>query len=159
MISGRLRSFSVLGRFAVTDDMAVTYHSEPVYTVDLDVLAFIPCMGSLIDLGPIYCATTSGEYLVMEGLKFQFIPAATRLESESLNHAVIANERSVSFLVVDLEYLIALKLAAGRNKDLLHIQIMLDAPRRTIDFSRLEQLLKSHELYIKWQQFRERFGS
>jgi len=155
----------VIGRFAITGGMAVTYHSEPVYTVDLDVLALIPCEGSLIELGPIYeffkqrGATTSAEYLVMEGLKFQFIPAATPLELEGLNHAVIVNERGLSFLVIDLEYLIALKLAAGRNKDLLHIQILLDAPRRTIDFSRLEQILKSHELFIKWQQFRSRFAA
>src|SRR5262245_1579648 len=66
----------VVGRFAITGGMAVTYHSEPVYSDHPDVLAFIPCEGSLIDLGPIFNfftqrgATTAGEYLVLENLKF-----------------------------------------------------------------------------------------
>ena len=154
----------VIGKYAITGGMAVTYHSEPVYTLDLDVLAFIPSGGGLIDLGPIYeffrrhGAITSCEYLEMEGLKFQFIPAATALESGSLKDAVTVSEGGVSFQVVDLEYLIALKLAAGRNKDLLHIQILLDAPRRPIDFTRLEQILKTHDLFNKWLQFRSRFA-
>jgi len=155
---------SIIGKFAITGEMAVTYHSEPIYTVDLDVPAFIPTVSSLIDLGPIYeffkarGASTAGEYLLMEGLKFQFIPAATPLEMESLNNAVQVSEPGVSFRVVDVEYLIALKLAAGRNKDLLHIQILLDAPRRAINFSRLEKILKSHKLFAKWEQFRSRFA-
>src|SRR5262249_16184492 len=133
----------IIGNFAITGGMAITYHSEPVYTLDLDVLAFIPCTSGLINLGPIYeffkarGAATSGQYLLIDGLKFQFIPAATPLESESLECAITATEAEGAFRVIDLEYLIALKLAAGRNKDLLHIQILLDAPRRPVDFSRL----------------------
>jgi hypothetical protein len=155
----------LIGEFAITGGMAVTYHSEPIYTVDLDVLAVIPGDGILIDLAPIFeffkqrGASMSGEYLVMEGMKFQFIPAATSLEAESLRQAVVANERAVSFRVVDLEHLIALKLTAGRNKDLLHIQILLDAPRRPIDFSRLEQILEAYGLFEKWRRFRDRFSS
>jgi hypothetical protein len=156
---------AVIGGFAITGGMAITYHSEPVYTLDLDVLAFIPGKGGLINLGPIYDffsargAAASGEYLLIDGLKFQFIPAATPLESESLHSAITATEQDSSFRIIDLEYLIALKLAAGRNKDLLHIQILLDAPRRPVDFSRLEKILKTHDLSDKWHQFRSRFTS
>ncbi len=155
----------VIGKFAITGGMGVTYHSEPVYTADPDVLAFIPCAGGLIDLGPIYesfrqrGAAAPGEYLVLDGLKFQFIPAATPLESESLSSAVQATERGVSFLVVDIEYLVALKLCAGRAKGLLHIQIVRDAPRRPIDFPRLERILRAHQFSAKWEQFRSRFSS
>jgi len=154
----------VIGKFAITDGMAITYHSEPVYTLDLDVLAFIPSSGGLIDLGPIYeffkgrGAATSGEYLLIDGLKFQFIPAATPLESESLECAITATETEGSFRIIDLEHLIALKLAAGRSKDLLHIQILLDAPRRPVDLPRLEQILKTHALFDKWLKFRSRFS-
>lgn len=156
---------AVIGKFAVTGGMAITYHSEPVYTLDPDVLALIPSSGGLIDLGPIYeffkkrGAATSGEYLLIDGLKFQFIPAATPLESESLDCAITASEQEDSFRVIDIEYLIGLKLAAGRTKDLLHVQVLLDAPRRAIDFSRLEKILKSHDLFARWEQFRSRFSS
>src|SRR5205807_9435466 len=36
-------SAGLIGTFAITGGMAVTYHSEPVYTADLNVLAFIRC--------------------------------------------------------------------------------------------------------------------
>ena len=84
-------------------------------------------------------------------------PPADSTSPARLSLAVL---RVISVMTeAEKEGVIALKLAAGRNKDLLHIQIILDAPRRPIDFSRLEQILKAHELLKKWEKFRSAFSS
>lgn len=147
----------------VTGGMAVIYHSEPVNTVDLDLLCYLPTRGVLLDLEPVYRfflargATMLKEHLVYRGLRFQLIPPEGPLEEESLHTAIHANEQGIPFRVVDMEYLIALKLKTGRERDKSHLSVLLNAPRRPVRQDRLHDILTRHNLLPAWTRWRRTF--
>jgi hypothetical protein len=149
----------IFERYALAGGLAVEYYGAPINTVDADFLVVFPeTAGGLLDPASIFeffrrqGAVPIGEYLVLHGMKFQMIPANSPLDAEALQLASSVSEKAVPFFVVTIEHLIALKLRAGRYKDKLHINHLLDsgvAPDRAT----LSQILKRHNLEDRWRQF------
>jgi len=148
----------VFNRYALAGGLAVEYYGAPINTVDADFLVVFPeTSGGLLDASAYFeyfqrhGAIPVGEYLEFRGLKFQMIPANRELDMESLGAAISVSEKGISFFVVTLEHLIALKLRAWRYKDRLHINHLLDSGVH-LATSRLESILERHQLEQRWQQ-------
>jgi len=148
----------VFSKYALAGGLAVEYYGAPINTVDADFLVVFPeTTSGLLDASVFFeffrrqGAQPAGEYLVLQEAKFQMIPANTSLDGEALATAVSVTEKDISFFIVTLEYLIALKLRAWRYKDRLHINHLLDsgvAPDR----AKLSLILDRHGLTKRWQQ-------
>src|SRR5438477_347033 len=111
----------IFKNYAIAGGFAVEFYGAPINTVDIDFLGVFPeTSGGLLDASIYFDffkaqgAEVSGEYLVLNGLKFQMLPANNGLDAEALQHAVAASEQGVRFFVVTLEHLTAMKLKAWR---------------------------------------------
>jgi hypothetical protein len=149
----------VFNRYALAGGMAVEYYGAPINTVDADFLVMFPeTAGGLLDPSLFFeffrrrGANAAGEYLVLQGLKFQMIPANRPLDTEALQEASVVSERGTQFFIITLEHLIALKLKAWRYKDRLHINHLLDSSV-TLDKAKLAPILERHDLVQRWKQF------
>jgi hypothetical protein len=126
--------------------------------VDADFLVVFPerCSG-LLDPTSLYAffegkgAAHSGKYLVLQGMKFQMIPANSELDREALENAVSVSEHGTPFFIVAPEYLVALKLMAWRYKDRLHVSHLLDSGL-SLDQGRLTRILERQQLRDRWKQ-------
>jgi hypothetical protein len=148
----------IFPNYALAGGLAVEYYGAPINTVDADFLVVFPeSAGGLLDASPFFDffqrqgAQSQGEYLVLRDSKFQMIPANTSLDREALDCAVSVTERNVPFLVVTLEYLIALKVRAWRYKDRLHLNHLLDSGAMP-DSAKLGVILSRHNLANRWQE-------
>ena len=143
-------SSGLIDRYAVGGAWAVTYFSEPVPTEDLDVFCHLPGRGLLLSLTPIYDHLKSLGYLPaegkhadsisIEGVPVQFLVGGA-LVDEALVEAIEVDFLGEPVWMLDLEYLLAIALDVGRTKDLLRIEMMLDATTRPIDRTRLDAIL------------------
>ena len=145
-------------KYAIAGGFAVEFYGAPINTVDIDFLGVFPqSVGGLLDPSVYFDffrskgAETSGEYLVLNGLKFQIIPANQGLDAEALEAAVAVTEAEVQFFVVTLEHLIAMKLKAWRYKDRLHINHLLDSGLSPNE-ARLFSILERYGLESRWAQ-------
>ena len=148
----------LFAKYAIIGGFAVEYYGAPINTMDVDFLGVFPeTPGGLLDPSVFFDffkangAEVSGEYLVMNGLKFQMIPANSGLDAEALEAATAVSEAGVGFFVVTLEHLIALKLKAWRYKDRLHINHLLDCGVNP-NQAELSAILERHGLQNRWAQ-------
>jgi hypothetical protein len=145
-------------RYALAGGLAVEFYGAPINTVDADFLVlFRETDGGLLDASAFFeffrgqGALEVGEHLVFRGSNFQMIPANSDLATEALRTAISVSEKGVPFFVVTIEHLIALKLAAGRYKDRLHISHLLDSGV-TVDGPKLKATLLAFQLEQRWTQ-------
>jgi hypothetical protein len=143
----------VIDRYALAGGFAIIYYGAPIHTVDADLLVVFPTTRTgLLDPGTLFGyfekngADWLDEYLVLNGLKFQLVPANGGLNAEALTTAKPGTE---GFSVVDLEHLIAMKLSANRPKDRLHIEHLLSSGARP-DAGKLEEILRRYGLAERW---------
>lgn len=140
-------------RYALAGGFAIIYYGAPIHTVDADFLVVFPLAASgLLNPSSLFAyferqgAQWDGEHLVLNGLKFQFVPANDGLNAEAL---ATAQETPDGFWVVDLEHLIALKLSANRPKDRLHIEHLLGSGV-VPDAGKLNAILQRYGLNERW---------
>ena len=145
-------------KYALAGGLAVEYYGAPINTVDADFLVVFPqSAGGLLDASVFFeffrrqGASTAGEYLVFQGLKFQMIPANRNLETEALQAARTVSEKGVAFHVVTVEHLVAMKLKAWRYKDRLHISHLLDSGV-VLDTTTFPAILQRYQLDERWKQ-------
>lgn len=148
----------VFARYALIGGVAVAYYGAPINTVDADFLVVFPERSSgLLDPSSLYAffehngAANSGEYLVVQGVKFQMIPANSELDTEALENAARVQERGMPFFIVTPEYLVALKLRAWRYKDRLHLSHLLDSGL-VLNSEQLSRILHRYDLEERWSQ-------
>jgi len=148
----------VFQRYALAGGLAVEYYGAPINTVDADFLVVFPeTTGGLLDPSAFFeffrgqGASAGGEHLILQGLKFQMIPANTPLDNEALQMATSVSEKGIPFFVVTIEHLVALKLRAWRYKDRLHINHLLDSGV-ALDKAKLSAILERHALERRWEQ-------
>ena len=151
-------SQGVFGKYAIAGGFAVEFYGAPINTVDIDFLGVFPeSSGGLLDPSVFFDffkskgAHVSNEHLVLNGLKFQIIPANTSLGSEALHEARPVSEAGTRFYMVTLEHLIAMKLKAWRYKDRLHINHLLDSGAKP-DSALLGSILARYGLQDRWSQ-------
>ena len=136
-------------------------YTEPVATLDADVLDVVPSAEQLDVLAPIYefCAgkgyTLEGESVRVGAWPVQFIPVFSPLTREALEQADTADFDRVPFRVVRADYLAVIALSVGRAKDFARILALLEGGAVTPE--EIAILAQRHGLSDAWTRFTRRF--
>ncbi len=151
----------VILNYAMFGAVAQMRYTEPVATLDADVLVAVPAPERLDVLSGIYefCAARGyrpeGEAIRVGAWPAQFVPAFSPLTHEAMERADVADFEGVPFRVVRADYLAVIALSVGRAKDFARILALLEsgsASRESIG-----SLAVRHGLGDAWSRFQSRF--
>ena len=161
--ANEMERLGLIGKYAIAGSVAVIYFATPVDTDDLDIFFLHGLrVNEIFSMQQIYEHLKSKGFLperftvMMDGVKVQFVPSTGELSNEALEKAEVVTLFGVTTRVIIPEYLIALKLIAGRSKDFIHIIHLMDTSRRQIDFGLLDEILERFGMKERWLQFLER---
>lgn len=157
----RLVDSGVLSAYALFGATAQMRYTEPVATLDADVL-IVPSVEEGLDvLSPIY------EYCAGEGFQpereairvgswpVQFIPVFDSLTREAVDRAETVDFEGEPFRVVRADHLAVIALKAGRPKDFARILALFESESTTP--GSIAELAARHDLLTEWERFRRRF--
>jgi hypothetical protein len=150
-----MQADGVIGLYAIGGAVAAT--------LDVDIFVRLPAMpGSfLLSLSPIYEYLTARghhverEYIVIGNWPVQFLAPSSELELEAISQARETEVEGVRTRVMTAEHLVAIALQTGRAKD--HARIVQFLEQDAVDRDKLRQVLASHELVPKWEQFERKY--
>jgi len=159
-----LKREKLIKDYAIGGAIGVLKWVEPFFTRDLDIF-IIPieeAKEGLINLSPIYeylkkkGCDWKGQWLIIEGVPVDFIPADA-LEKEAVESAQETEYEGAKTKVITPEYLVALLLKAGRDKDIRKIEMLLR--QAEINNEKLNKILLGYGLTEKFGKFKEkRYG-
>ncbi len=156
-----MRAEGVVTSYALFGAVAQMRYTEPMATLDADVLVSVPHPERLDLLAPLYdfCArrgySTDGEAVRVGAWPVQFIPVFSALTEEALAQAEEADIEGVPVRVVSADHLAAIGLSVGRAKDFARVLALLEAGATTAE--RVAALAGRHGLEAAWESFRRRF--
>ncbi len=151
----------VITGYALFGAVAQIRYTDPVATLDADVLVGLPSPERVDVLSPIYafCAekgfVPEGEAVLVGDWPLQFIPVFSPLTREAMEKAEVADFEGVPLRVVAAEYLAVIALGVGRAKDMARILALLESGSVTRDG--IQALASRHGLADAWKRFEERF--
>lgn len=155
-VLNELEHEGVFARYAIGGAMAATFYVEPLLTFDLDVFVAVqPSSNGLITVAPIYDAlrgrgyTDEHECILIEGVPVQFLPAYNALVKEALAHGQEVTYEETTTRVLRPEYLLAISLQTGRDKDRERVRILREQAKLDRDF--LLDVLRRYDLLGKWK--------
>jgi hypothetical protein len=158
-ILNSLEHEGLLNKYALGGAMAATFYVEPVLTFDLGVFVILPKNPEgLMTLEPLYAALRArgyneeGEFVLIEGIPVQFLPAYNPLVEEALAEAQETTYESTPIRVLRAEYLLAIALQTGRNKDRERVRLLLE--QAELDRGYLTGLLRRHDLENKFNDWK-----
>ena len=149
-VLNELEAEGVLGRYAIGGAMGALFYAEPVTTFDLDIFVVLPKSGSgLLTLEPLYEALrqrgyAAGEFVMIEGVPVQFLPAYNPLLEEALAQARPDDLEDVPTRILTVEHLIAIAVQTNRPKDRLRVQVLLKEGNPDLDA--LGDICRRHDL-------------
>jgi len=158
-----LRASGVVINYALFGATAQMRYTEPVATLDADVLIAVPEPDRLDVLEPIYtfCASRGfhpeGEAIRVGAWPVQFIPTFDSLTRDAVEQADTVDFEGEPLRVVRADYLAAIALSTGRAKDFARILALLEAGSVTLE--EIGGLAEKHGLREAWIRFKERFLS
>ena len=158
-----MREAGVISDYALFGAAAQMRYTEPVATLDADVLVNAPGPEGLDKLGPIYqfCATKGyhpeGEAMRVGAWPVQFVPVFSPLTREALEQAETADFEGVPFRVVRAAHLAVIALSVGRAKDFARILALLESG--SVTRQDIASLAARHGLADAWKRFERRFLS
>jgi predicted nucleotidyltransferase len=147
----------VLKEYAIGGAIATIYYTEPFATNDVDIFFIPPEERGLLVLTPFYefCTKrgykTEKEYILIGETPIQFLPAATALEKEAVQHATPVKYKNIQVNILRPEYLIAIFLHVFRLKDREKIIRLLE--QSEINKKLLSDILSRHGLKGKFENF------
>lgn len=156
-----LQSSGLIQGYALFGAMAQMRYTEPVATLDADVLIAVSQPDRLDLLGDIYafCAAKGylpeGEAVRVGAWPVQFVPVFSPLTREAMERAETADFDGVNLRVVGAAHLAAIALSVGRAKDHARVLALLESGSVTRD--ELELLATRHGLAAAWNRFEGRF--
>jgi len=156
-----LQRGGVIQSYALFGATAQMRYTEPVATLDADVLVRLPDPERLDVLSGIYafCArkgySADGEAIRVGGWPTQFVPVFSDLTQEAVDRAETADFDGVALRVVRADHLAVIALSVGRAKDLARILALLESG--SVDGNAIESLAARHGLAAAWQRFEARF--
>lgn len=156
-----MRDSGVIADYALFGAAAQMRYTEPVATLDADVLVEIPSPERLNPLAGIYrfCAEKGyqpeGEAVRVGAWPVQFIPVFSPLTQEALRQAETADFEGVPLRVVRADHLAAIALSVGRAKDWTRIVALLESG--SVGRDEMARLSNRHGLSDAWQRFEARF--
>ena len=160
--ANEMEQLSIIGKYAIAGSVAIIYYAEPIDTEDLDIFFLHETKASeIFSMQEIYKYFSEKGFTVSDftvyigGVKVQFVPSTSSLSDESIQNAREVAIFGVKTRVVSPEYLVALKLRAGRGKDYTHILHLLGTTSIPIDFGAIDAILLRHNLREKWDRFLE----
>ncbi len=151
----------IIEGYALFGAIAQMRYTEPVATLDADVLVSVPLPERLDVLKPIYdfCAhrgyDPEGEAVRVGDWPVQFIPAFNALTREALERAESAEFEGVPLRVVGAAHLAVIALSVGRAKDWARILGLLESGN--VRGEEIAGLAAQHGLAKEWEQFASRF--
>jgi len=157
----RMLEAGVIRDYALFGALAQVRYTEPVATLDADVLVSVPAPQRVDVLGEIYayCAQhgyrVSGEAILVGVWPTQFIPVFSPLTEAAMSNAETADFEGVPLRVVRADYLAAIALSVGRAKDLARILSLLEAG--AVSRPEIRLLAEQHGLSDAWARFTSRF--
>jgi len=156
-----MRDAGVIIDYALFGAIAQMRYTEPVATLDADVLVAVPLRQKLHMLKPIYefCAAREyrreGESVRVGAWPVQFIPVFSPLTEEALKQAETADFEGVAFRVVRADHLAVIALSVGRAKYYARILGLLDSG--SASRKQVARLSARHGLAEAWARFEARF--
>src|SRR5574341_893459 len=156
-----MRDAGVISKYALFGAVAQMRYTEPVATLDADVLVALPSPERLDALSPVYefCAgkgyLPEGEAVRVGAWPVQFIPVFSPLTREALEQADTADFEGEPFRVVRADYLAVMALSAGRAKDFTRMVALLESGSVTPE--EIAVLAERHRLADEWRRFKARF--
>ena len=156
-----MQGAGVIRNYAVFGATAQMRYTEPVATLDADVLVEVGSPDRLNVLGGIYefCASKGyrpeGEAIGIGAWPTQFVPAFSPLTQEAMEQAVTADFEGVPFRVVRADHLAVIALSVGRARDLTRILALLESG--SVSRDAISKLAARHDLADAWQRFEGRF--
>ena len=156
-----MRAAGVISEYALFGAVAQMRYTEPVATLEADVLVAVPLPASLDVLTPIYdfCAARGyeleGEAIQVGAWPVQFIPVFSALTQDALQQADAVEFEGVPIRVVRADYLAVIALSVGRAKDFTRILALLEAGSVTPEG--MGSLAGRYGLSDAWQRFKTRF--
>lgn len=158
-VINEIKTEGLIKDYAIGGAIGVLKWVEPFFTRDLDIF-IIPAgeakKGEMVFLTAIYdflkekgYSEWTGQWIIVEGIPLEFIPA-DGLAEESVENAVETEYDGVRTRVMSPEYLIALLLSAGRQKDIMKINMLLS--QAEVDRNKLNSLLSRYNLTERFRQ-------
>jgi len=144
-----MRDDGVVLNYALFGATVQMRYTEPVATLDADVLVALPDPERIDVLAPEREAIRVGAWPV------QFVPVFSELTREALDEAETADFEGVPLHVVGATHLAVIALSVGRPKDYTRILALLESDATSADA--VAQLASRHGLSDAWQRFRLRF--
>ena len=151
-----MRAAGVFADYALFGAVAQMRYTEPVATLDADVLVAVEVPERLDVRAPIYqfCAgkgySPEGEAVRVGAWPVQFVPLFSELTREALAQADTADFEGVQFRVVRADYLAVIALSVGRAKDFARILALLESASVSADGIAAPR----HGLSDAWRSFR-----
>ncbi len=156
-----MRAAGVIVDYAVFGAAAQMRYTEPVATVDADVLLAMPSPDRLDVLHAVYefCAgkgyRAEGEAIHVGGWPVQFGPVFSPLTQEAVKQADTADFEGVPFRVVRPDHLVVIALSVGQAKDFTRILALLESG--SVSRGEVGPLAERHGLGPAWKRFEARF--
>jgi hypothetical protein len=156
-----LRAAGVITNYALFGAVAQMRYTEPVATLDADVLVALPGPDRLDVLATIYqfCADrgyrADGEAVRVGPWPVQFVPVFSPLTREAVEQAETAEFEGIELRVVRADHLAVIALSVGRAKDLTRILALLEAG--SVGREQVAALAERHDLADAWRRFESRF--
>jgi len=155
-----MRDAGVITAYALFGAIAQMRYTEPVATLDADVLVAVPSPQGLDLLKPIYefCVARGyrpeGEAVRVGSWPVQFVPVFSPLTVEALAQAETADFEGVPLRVVRADHLAVIALSVGRAKDYARILGLLESG--SVSRDQVAQLAARHGLADAWKRFEAR---
>lgn len=156
-----MRAAGVISDYALFGAVAQMRYTEPVATVDADVLVVVPSGERLDVLGAIYefCSRRGyrpdGEAIRVGAWPVQFIPVFSELTAEAVTLADTALFEGIPFRVVRADHLAVIALSVARPKDFARILALLESG--SVSREAIASLALRHGLAAAWERFATRF--
>ena len=158
-----MRASGIILDYALFGAVAQMRYTEPVATLDADVLVAVPAPDRVNVLAPIYsyCASRGfapeGEAIRIGPWPVQFVPVFSPMTQEALAQADTVYFEGVPLRVVRAAHLAVIALSVGRPKDFTRILALLDSGG--VDPREVARLAERHGLAVAWDRFQKRFLS
>lgn len=156
-----MREEGVITDYALIGAVAQMRYTEPVATLDVDVLVAAPSTGGLDVLAPLYefCARkgykAEGDSIRVGAWPVQFVPVFSPLTREALEQAETVEFEGAPFRVVRADHLAVIALSVGRAKDFARILALLETG--SLSPEEISSLADKHGLSEAWTHFKKRF--
>jgi hypothetical protein len=161
LLLNEMQASGVIIDYALFGATAQMRYTEPVATLDADVLIALSSPERLNVLTPVYefCSAKGyppeDEAVQVGAWPVQFIPVFSPLTCEALQQAEIADFEGVPFRVVRADYLAVIALSVGRSKDFTRVLALLESG--SVSQEEIARLAERHSLSEAWKRFKARF--